>query len=109
MSRGRRDVRKSFTTLLVLGSMMMTLLVFSLLTKIRPVSLANAQEHGPARNAATRPKANKVRKWGCKWERVGTKGFSLTCACGDGCRQRTTYRSDGARREPNGSPGPLYW
>src|SRR5580704_735841 len=62
MSRGRRDVRKSFTTLLVLGSMMMRLLVFSLLTKIRPVSLADAPEHGPASNAATTQKADKARR-----------------------------------------------
>src|SRR6185437_6071085 len=42
MSRGRRETLMSFTTLLVLGSMTMRLLVFSLLTKIRPVSLACA-------------------------------------------------------------------
>src|SRR5450631_500047 len=69
MSRGRRDVRRSFTTLLVLGSMMMTLLVFSLLTKIRPVSLANAPQHAAARNAATRLKAKRGRNMG----RGGTK------------------------------------
>src|SRR5271170_4608517 len=66
MSRGRRDVRRSFTTLLVLGSMTMMLLVFSLLTKIRPVSLANAAGHGPAANAAAKPTANRRRR--------GTKG-----------------------------------
>src|SRR5215468_3157107 len=47
MSRGRRDVRRSLTTLLVLGSMTMRLLVFSLLTKMRPVSFAH-----PARDSA---------------------------------------------------------
>src|SRR5215468_6908806 len=42
MSRGRRDVRRSLTTLLVLGSITIRLLVFSLLTKTRPVSFAHA-------------------------------------------------------------------
>src|SRR5262249_33408171 len=37
MSRGRREVRRSLTTLLVLGSITIRLLVFSLLTKTRPV------------------------------------------------------------------------
>src|SRR5271170_3036879 len=36
MSRGRRDVRRSFTTLLVLGSMMMRLLVRSLPIRFSP-------------------------------------------------------------------------
>src|SRR5215831_12187214 len=50
MSRGRRDVLRSLTTLLVLGSMTMRLLVFSLLTNTRPVSLAHPTEHSAAAN-----------------------------------------------------------
>src|ERR1700761_3246930 len=69
----------------------MMLLVFSLLTKTRPVSFADAGD-GPAMNATTRPKA-----------RSGRRGTVLfTCACGDGDRQRTTYRSAGARRPTPG-------
>src|ERR1700734_544959 len=80
MSRGRRDTLRSLTILLVFGSMMMMLLVFSLLTKIRPVSLAPAPEHGPARNAATRPRANRGRKTGRQRGRqmgLGGTGGSL--------------------------------
>src|SRR5215468_9533274 len=50
MSRGRRDVLRSFTTLLVLGSMTMMLLVFSLLTNTRPVSLAHPAADQKAAN-----------------------------------------------------------
>src|SRR5215470_1675473 len=49
MSRGRRDVLRSLTTLLVLGSMTMRLLVFSLLTNTSPVSLADAAESATAK------------------------------------------------------------
>src|SRR5215470_13193967 len=53
MSRGRRDVRRSLTTLLVLGSITIRLLVFSLLTKTRPVSFAH-----PARGKTDSTTAN---------------------------------------------------
>src|SRR5580700_1646768 len=36
----------------------------------------------------------------------GSRRALFTCACRVGCRQRTTYRSAGARREPNGFAGP---
>src|SRR5277367_4836917 len=36
----------------------------------------------------------------------GARRVLFTCACGDGCRQRTTYRSAGARCEPRGFAGP---
>src|SRR5215470_4700105 len=51
MSRGRREVLRSLTTLLVLGSMTMRLLVFSLLTNTSPVSLADAAESATAKSA----------------------------------------------------------
>ncbi len=84
---------------------MMRLLVFSLLTKIRPVSLAPAPEHGPARNAATRPRASRGRKTG-RQRRLGARWFSSLALAEMVARQRTTYRSAGARREPNGFAGP---
>jgi hypothetical protein len=43
MSRGRRDVLRYLTVLLVSGSTMARLSVRSLLTKSRPVFLANPQ------------------------------------------------------------------
>src|ERR1700731_2894858 len=57
MSRGRRETLRSLTTLLVLGSMTMRLLVFSLLTKMSPVSLADPPEGAAARNAAASSRA----------------------------------------------------
>src|ERR1700730_2050738 len=54
MSRGRRETLRSLTTLLVLGSMTMRLLVFSLLTKMSPVSLADPPDGAAIRNAATK-------------------------------------------------------
>src|SRR5215470_15805231 len=51
MSRGRRDVLRSLTTLLVLGSITIILLVFSLLTNTSPVSLANAADDSTAKTA----------------------------------------------------------
>src|ERR1700722_5745410 len=70
MSRGRRDTLRSFTTLLVLGSMMMRLLVFSLLTKTSPVSLASAAE---GRAAQDRPATHAAMQNGAdNRRRVGT-------------------------------------
>src|SRR5579859_2803547 len=57
MSRGRRDTLRSLTTLLVFGSIMMRLLVFSLLTKTSPVSLAKPAEDMPARGRPARSAA----------------------------------------------------
>src|SRR5258706_11986096 len=62
MSRGRRDVRRSLTTLLVLGSMTMRLLVFSLLTKTRPVSLAHPAEDNAAANTTMQNGADNRRR-----------------------------------------------
>src|SRR5262245_38807619 len=64
MSRGRRDVLRSLTTLLVLGSMTMRLLVFSLLTKTRPVSLAHPAEHTAAANTTMQIGADNRRRVG---------------------------------------------
>src|SRR5262245_35157928 len=64
MSRGRRDVRRSLTTLLVLGSMTMRLLVFSLLTKTRPVSLAHPAEDSVAANTTMQSGADNRRRTG---------------------------------------------
>src|SRR6266436_5267364 len=64
MSRGRRDVRRSLTTLLVLGSMTMRLLVFSLLTKTRPVSLAHPAEDNAAANTTMQSGADNRRRMG---------------------------------------------
>src|SRR5215467_10817871 len=64
MSRGRRDVRRSMTTLLVLGSMTMRLLVFSLLTKTRPVSLAHPAEDNAAANTTMQSGADNRRRMG---------------------------------------------
>src|SRR6266446_5571232 len=64
MSRGRRDVRRSLTTLLVLGSMTMRLLVFSLLTKTRPVSLAHPAEDHAAANTTMQSGADNRRRMG---------------------------------------------
>src|SRR5712671_51953 len=64
MSRGRRDVRRSLTTLLVLGSMTMRLLVFSLLTKTRPVSLAHPAEDNAAANTTIQSGADNRRRMG---------------------------------------------
>src|SRR3974377_488852 len=62
MSRGRRDVRRSLTTLLVLGSMTMRLLVFSLLTKTRPVSLAHPAEDNAAAKTTMQSGADNRRR-----------------------------------------------
>src|SRR5258708_6396795 len=62
MSRGRRDVLRSLTTLLVLGSMTMRLLVFSLLTNTSPVSLAIAAEDSAATKAAMHSGADNRRR-----------------------------------------------
>src|SRR5260370_27117546 len=64
MSRGRREVRRSLTTLLVLGSMTMRLLVFSLLTKTRPVSLAHPAEDNAAANTTMQSGADNRRRMG---------------------------------------------
>src|SRR6266478_4009783 len=64
MSRGRREVLRSLTTLLVLGSMTMRLLVFSLLTNTSPVSLANPAEDRPATHAAMQSGADNRRRMG---------------------------------------------
>src|SRR5258708_13431099 len=64
MSRGRRDVLRSLTTLLVLGSMTMRLLVFSLLTKTRPVSLAHPAEDNAAANTTMQSGADNRRRMG---------------------------------------------
>src|SRR5262249_57126667 len=64
MSRGRRDVRRSLTTLLVLGSMTMRLLVFSLLTNTRPVSLAHPAEDSEAANTTMQSGADNRRRTG---------------------------------------------
>src|SRR5260370_36421715 len=62
MSRGRRDVRRCLTTLLVLGSMTMRLLLFSLLTKTRPVSLAHPAEDNAAANTTMQNGADNRRR-----------------------------------------------
>src|ERR1700732_1963592 len=62
MSRGRRDVLRSLTTLLVLGSMTMRLLVFSLLTNTSPVSLADPAEGSTAAKTAMQSGADNRRK-----------------------------------------------
>src|SRR5258708_39702019 len=64
MSRGRREVLRSLTTLLVLGSITMRLLVFSLLTNTSPVSLANPAEDRPATHAAMQSGADNRRRMG---------------------------------------------
>src|ERR1700677_2876839 len=68
MSRGRRETLRSLTTLKVLGSMMIRLLVFSLLTKTSPVSLAPAADDSPATDApihaATQSGADNQRRMG---------------------------------------------
>src|SRR5215831_5461181 len=55
MSRGRRDVLRDLTILLVSGSTMTKLLVRSLLTKISPVFLVSPAEGGAATNAIINP------------------------------------------------------
>src|SRR5262245_60348845 len=72
MSRGRRDVLRSLTTLLVLGSMTTRLLVFSLLTNTRPVSLAHPAADNTAVNTTMQSCADNRR-------RVGT-GYPLLLA-----------------------------
>src|SRR5215468_10962825 len=64
MSRGRRDVLRSLTTLLVLGSMTMRLLVFSLLTNTSPVSLAHPAEDSAPANTTMQSCANNRRRVG---------------------------------------------
>src|SRR5712691_5055813 len=64
MSRGRRDVLRSLTTLLVLGSMTIRLLVFSLLTNTRPVSLASPTEDSAATHTAMQSGADNRRRMG---------------------------------------------
>src|SRR5260370_40100848 len=58
MSRGRRDVLRYLTILLVSGSTMTTLSVRSLLTKSSPVCLASTREEGAIRNAIINPNVN---------------------------------------------------
>src|SRR5215470_14350975 len=62
MSRGRRDVLRSLTTLLVLGSITIRLLVFSLLTNTSPVSLAHPAEDNMAVKTTTQSGADNRRK-----------------------------------------------
>src|SRR5215471_11128209 len=64
MSRGRRDVLRSLTTLLVLGSMTIMLLVFSLLTNTRPVSLAHPAVGNTAANTTMKSCAVNRRRVG---------------------------------------------
>src|SRR5215472_8595867 len=64
MSRGRRDVLRSLTTLLVLGSMTIMLLVFSLLTNTRPVSLAHPAADQTAANTTMQSCAGNRRRVG---------------------------------------------
>src|SRR5215467_13911744 len=64
MSRGRRDVLRSLTTLLVLGSITMMLLVFSLLTNTSPVSLANPVDGSAAAKMAIQSGADNRRRRG---------------------------------------------
>src|SRR5229473_3385827 len=60
MSRGCRDVLRCLTILLVSGSTTTTLLFFSMLTKISPVSLASPFEDAAERIAAKKTEANSL-------------------------------------------------
>src|SRR5450631_3477676 len=64
MSRGRRDTLRYLTSLLVLGSIMMRLLVFSLLTNTSPASLADTADDSPATHTATHSGADNRRRMG---------------------------------------------
>src|SRR5215468_2642271 len=76
MSRGRRDVLRSLTTLLVLGSITMRLLVFSLLTNTSPVSLADAAEDNAAAKTAMQSGANNRRKMGTSYPLLLAKAIA---------------------------------
>src|SRR5262245_50749523 len=93
MSRGRREVRRSLTTLLVLGSITVRLLVFSLLTKTRPVSLAHAARDSAADSTTTNATIANAEMLSGAGDRRGVGTGDPSPACESDWSQRTTERS----------------